>query len=146
MDDTLFLETYSVKNYLIKTDDGVLVTNPVEMMHIYFVFGHLARCCDDETAYYCYGKPETRFFHINFLYVPYIDFIVVCFCISHLMIDGPQRARLLPISPTAIITLPSCLWSLRTFPSLPGSHLTIFYRDASPALFLQLVNQWLNFT
>ena len=33
----------------------------------------------------------------------------------------------------------------RIFPSLPGSRLTIFYRDASSAL-LQLVNQWLNFT
>ena len=41
--------------------------------------------------------------------------------------------------------LPSCLWSLRIFPSLPGSRLTIFYRDASSAL-LQLVNQCLNFT
>ena len=41
-------------------------------------------------------------------------------------------------------TLPSCLWSPRIFPSLPGSCLTIFYRDASSAL-LQLVNQWLNF-
>ena len=44
-----------------------------------------------------------------------------------------------------ISPLPSCLWSLRIFPSLPGSRLTIFYRDASSAL-LQLVNQWLNFT
>ena len=42
-------------------------------------------------------------------------------------------------------SLPSCLWSLRIFPSLPGSRLAIFYRDASSAL-LQLVNQWLNFT
>ena len=42
-------------------------------------------------------------------------------------------------------SLPSCLWSLRIFPSLPGSRLTIFYRDASSSL-LQLVNQWLNFT
>ena len=42
-------------------------------------------------------------------------------------------------------SLPSCLWSLRIFPSLPGSRLTFFYRDASSAL-LQLVNQWLNFT
>ena len=42
-------------------------------------------------------------------------------------------------------SLPSCLWSQRIFPSLPGSRLTIFYRDASSAL-LQLVNQWLNFT
>ena len=42
-------------------------------------------------------------------------------------------------------SLPSCLWSLRIFPSLLGSRLTIFYRDASSAL-LQLVNQWLNFT
>ena len=41
-------------------------------------------------------------------------------------------------------SLPSCLWSLTIFPSLPGSRLTIFYRDASSAL-LQLVNQWLNF-
>ena len=41
--------------------------------------------------------------------------------------------------------IPSCLWSLRIFPSLPGSRLTIFYHDASSAL-LQLVNQWLNFT
>ena len=31
---------------------------------------------------------------------------------------------------------------LRIFPSLPGSRLTIFYRDASSAL-LRLVNQWL---
>ena len=38
--------------------------------------------------------------------------------------------------------LPSCLWSQRIFPSLPGSRLTIFYRDVSSAL-LQLVNQWL---
>ena len=42
-------------------------------------------------------------------------------------------------------SLPSCLWSLRIFPSLPGSRLTNFYRDASSAL-SQLVNQWLNFT
>ena len=42
-------------------------------------------------------------------------------------------------------SLPSCLWSQRIFPSLPGSRFTIFYRDASSAL-LQLVNQWLNFT
>ena len=42
-------------------------------------------------------------------------------------------------------SLPSCLWSLRIFPSLPGSRLTISYRDASSAL-LQLVNQSLNFT
>ena len=42
-------------------------------------------------------------------------------------------------------SLPSCLWSQKIFPSLPGSRLTIFYRDASSAL-LQLVNQWLNFT
>ena len=42
-------------------------------------------------------------------------------------------------------SLPSCLWSQRIFPSLPGSRLAIFYRDPSSA-FLQLVNQWLNFT
>ena len=35
------------------------------------------------------------------------------------------------------------LWSLRIFPSVPGSRLTNFYRDASSAL-LQLVNKWLN--
>ena len=40
-------------------------------------------------------------------------------------------------------SLPSCLWSLRIFPSLPGSRLTIFYRDASSAI-LQLINQWLD--
>ena len=39
-------------------------------------------------------------------------------------------------------SLPSCLWTLRIFPSLPGSRLTIFYRDASSAL-LHFVNQWL---
>ena len=43
-----------------------------------------------------------------------------------------------------IITI-FCLWSQRIFPSLPGSRLTFFDRDASSAL-LQLVNQWLNFT
>ena len=36
--------------------------------------------------------------------------------------------------------IPSCLWSLRIFPSLPGSRLTVFYRDVSSAI-LQLVNQ-----
>ena len=34
-------------------------------------------------------------------------------------------------------SLPSCLWSL------PGSRLTIFYRDGSSAI-LQLLNQWLS--
>ena len=39
--------------------------------------------------------------------------------------DGPQRARL-PIPPAAA-TFPSCLlWSLRIFPSLPGSRLRFF--------------------
>ena len=42
-------------------------------------------------------------------------------------------------------SLPSCLWSQRIFPSLPGSRLTTFYRDTSSEL-LQLVNKWLNFT
>ena len=42
-------------------------------------------------------------------------------------------------------SLPSSLWPLRIFPSLPGSRLTIFYRDASSSI-LQLVNQWLKFT
>ena len=37
--------------------------------------------------------------------------------------DGPERRRV-PISPTATSLL--CLWSLRTFPSLPDSHLRIF--------------------
>ena len=41
-------------------------------------------------------------------------------------------------------SLPSCLWSLRIFPSLPDSRLTAFYRDTSSAI-LQFVNQWLNF-
>ena len=41
-------------------------------------------------------------------------------------------------------TLPSCLWSPRIFPALPGSRLTNYYRDASLEL-LQLVNRWLNF-
>ena len=40
---------------------------------------------------------------------------------------------------------PSCLWSRRIFPSLPGSRLTSIYRDVRSAI-LQLVNQWLNFT
>ena len=58
------------------------------------------------------------------------------------MADGPQRARL-PIPPTE--ALPSCLWSRRIVPSLPGSRLKNFYRDTSSALF-QLANQWLNLT
>ena len=62
------------------------------------------------------------------------------FCCISLMIDGSQRARL-PLPPTA--TLPSCLWSPRIFPSLPGSHLKIVYRDASSSL-LQLVNELFN--
>ena len=51
--------------------------------------------------------------------------------VSYFTADGFQRA-VLPISPSA--TLPSCLWSRRIFPSLPGPRLTIFYRDASSAL------------
>ena len=42
-------------------------------------------------------------------------------------------------------SLPSCLWSQRIFPYVPGSRLTFFYRYASSA-FLQLVNRWLHFT
>ncbi|CAM9332089.1 unnamed protein product, partial [Ascophyllum nodosum] len=42
-------------------------------------------------------------------------------------------------------TLPSCLWTRRVFPSLPDTHITRFYRDASLTL-LQLVSRWLNFT
>ena len=62
---------------------------------------------------------------------------------SHLfMANVPQRARL-PVPRTA--TLTSCLWSLRSFPSLYGSHLTNFYCDASVAL-LQRISQWLCFT
>ena len=57
-------------------------------------------------------------------------------CIS-LTADGPQHARL-PIHPIA--TLPSCLWSLKIFRSLPGSHLTHLYHDARTA-HLQLVNR-----
>ena len=61
-----------------------------------------------------------------------------------LVADGPQRARL-SIPPTA--TMPSCLWSLRIFPSLPCSRLVIFYRDASAALFTpRQPIQWLDFT
>ena len=42
-------------------------------------------------------------------------------------------------------SLPSCLKTLRIFPSLPGSRPTILYLDTGSA-FLQIVNQWLNFT
>ena len=49
---------------------------------------------------------------------------------------GPINVRLFFPTPTF------CLWSLRIFPSLLGSRLANFYRDASSAL-LQLVNQWL---
>ena len=55
-------------------------------------------------------------------------------CIS-LTADGFQHATSL-IPPTA--TLPSCLWSRRILPSLPGSRLTIFYRDASSAPLLTI--------
>ena len=40
---------------------------------------------------------------------------------------------------------PSRVWSQGIYPSLPGSRLRIFYRDAGSAL-LHLVNQWLNFS
>ena len=59
-------------------------------------------------------------------------YCVFVFARISLMADGPQRARL-PIPPTA--TLPSCLWSRRIFPSLPGCRLKDFCRDASSALF-----------
>ena len=41
--------------------------------------------------------------------------------------------------------IPSCLWLLRIFPSLPDPRLTKFYRDANSVLLL-LVNQRLDFT
>ncbi|CAM9495938.1 unnamed protein product, partial [Ascophyllum nodosum] len=59
----------------------------------------------------------------------------------------PMSTRRTPLAGTAknndltysrwASSLPSCLWSQRIFPSLPGSRLTNFYRDASSAL-LQL--------
>ena len=58
-----------------------------------------------------------------------------CAVFISLTADGPRRT-----------TLSSCLWSLRISPSLPGSRLTFFCRNASSALPLQLVNQWLDFT
>ena len=70
------------------------------------------------------------------VFVFYALVLELLFCISFTA-DGPQRAGL-PIPPTA--TLPSCLWSLSIFQSLPGSRLPNFYRDASSAL-IQLVNQ-----
>ena len=50
--------------------------------------------------------------------------------------DGPKRCH--PVNTVLYCTV-LYLWSLRIFPSLPGSRLTNFYRDASSAL-LQLVN------
>ena len=59
--------------------------------------------------------------------------------------DEPQRARL-HIPPIITATLPTCLWSLRIFQPLTSSCQRVFYRDASLALLLHLVNKWLNFT
>ena len=57
----------------------------------------------------------------------YNGMVLECFllllCVS-LTADGPQRTNRLSISLTAI--LPSCLWSLRISPSLPGSRPTTF--------------------
>ena len=61
----------------------------------------------------------------------FADFFCFCFCFISPTADGPRHYP--------------CLWSPRIFPSLTGSRLTIFYRDASTAI-SQLVNQWLNFT
>ena len=85
----------------------------------------------------------------------YTVIITVCLIVSHFLEQKYRRERKKSSSTfNAIIftysrwtsSLPSCLWSQRIFPSLPDSRLTIFYRDASSALLLQLVNQWLNFT
>ena len=43
-------------------------------------------------------------------------------------------------APTCIATLPTCLGELRTFQSLPGSRLAIFYRNASSGQQMQLLN------
>ena len=59
-------------------------------------------------------------------------FFCFCFFFISLITDGPQRCH-------------RACGHLRIFPSLPGSRLTNFHRDASSAL-LQLVIQWLNFT
>ena len=79
-------------------------------------------------AYYtgCQREPWARSFLFGFIRIS-------------LMVDGPQRARL-------PITLPSYLWPLRIIPSLPGSRLTNFYRDASSALLQNSSTKWLNFT
>ena len=63
-------------------------------------------------------------------------FFIIFFGISRTA-DVRQCARL-PISPTA--TLPPYLCSQSILPTLPGSRLMNFYRDASSAL-LQLVKQ-----
>ena len=66
--------------------------------------------------------------------------MVVCFCLFvriSLTTDGSQHARLL-VPPIA--TLPSCLWPLNIFPSLPGSQLRFFYRDVSSST-LHVVHQ-----
>ena len=66
----------------------------------------------------------------------------------HNSIDTPSRETLLDrllANVTSVsgmsrsATMPFWLWSLRIFPSLPGSRLTNFYRDAGSAL-LQLVS------
>ena len=74
-------------------------------------------------------SPDLRQFGLKSGYVrfwsvtpPTILFFCLFLSIS-LTADGPQRARS-PIPLTA--TLPSCLWTRRMFPSLPGSRLMNF--------------------
>ena len=83
----------------------------------------------------CKQRPSQEHMYLEVIYLPPIISLTCPLFVSFFNLTYSRWTS----------SLPSCLWSLRVFPSLPGSHLTIFYRDASSALF-QLVNQWLNFT
>ena len=72
----------------------------------------------------------------------FVLFFVLFVCIS-LRADRPQRTRLLPVSPTAILS--SCLWSLRIFPSLTGSRLTNFIAMQVQHSYISS-SVWLNIT
>ena len=93
------------------------------------------------------SKKKVSFFTVlffflsdNFYVTKYLTTTVVklfffCFFFFHLT----YHSRWAPLLDILL------LWSLRIFPSLPGSRLTNFHHDASSTL-VQLVNQWLDFT
>ena len=73
--------------------------------------------------------------------------IVSTYCICSVCIYVQYVCMFLNLSYSRWTSLlPSCLWSVRIFSPLPGSRLTIFYRDARQQSYNSSTNGWILLT